>query len=434
MPNILAIVGRPNVGKSTFFNRLVKSRQAIVEETAGVTRDRHYGLSEWNGIEFSVIDTGGYVVGSDDVFEEEIRKQVDLAITEADVIVFMVDVKDGLTGMDEEVAHILRRSKRPVFLVANKVDSTNRVLDINEFYSLGLGEVFGISSISGSGTGDLLDEVVKEFKSEKGVEIPDLPRIAIVGRPNVGKSSLINALLGEERHIVTPIAGTTRDTIYTPYNTFGFNFLLVDTAGLRKKTKVKENIEFYSVMRTIRAIEQSDVCILMTDATEGFDSQDLNILHLIEKNRKGLVVAVNKWDLVEKDHKSVEKYKELIISRMAPFTDVPIVFTSVVNKQRIFKVIEWANKVVENCKRQIPTSQLNEVMLPIIEQTPPPQLKGKYVKIKYVTQLKTAFPSFALFCNFPQYVKEPYERFVVNKIRENFEFTGAPVQVYFRKK
>jgi GTP-binding protein len=434
MPNILAIVGRPNVGKSTFFNRLVKNRQAIVEETAGVTRDRHYGLSDWNGIEFSVIDTGGYVVGSDDIFEEEIRKQVELAISEADVIVFMVDVKDGLTGMDEEVANILRRSKRPVFLVANKVDSHNRTFDINEFYSLGLGEVYGISSISGSGTGDLLDVIVKEFKAENPPEVPDLPKIAIVGRPNVGKSSLINALLGEERNIVTPIAGTTRDTIYTPYNAFGFNFLLVDTAGLRKKTKVKENIEFYSVMRAIRAIEQCDVCILMSDATEGFDSQDLNILHLIEKNRKGLVVVVNKWDLVEKDHKSVEEFKQLITSRMAPFTDVPIVFTSVVNKQRIFKAIEWANKVYENCKRQIPTSKLNEVMLPIIEQTPPPQLKGKYVRIKYVTQLKTSFPSFAFFCNFPQYVKEPYERFVVNKIRENFDFTGAPVQVYFRRK
>jgi len=434
MPNILAIVGRPNVGKSTFFNRLVKSRQAIVEETAGVTRDRHYGISDWNGIEFSVIDTGGYVVGSEDVFEEEIRKQVDLAISESDVIIFMVDVKDGLTGMDEEVAQILRRSKRPVFLVANKVDSTKRELDTGEFYSLGLGQVYSISSISGSGTGDLLDDVVKEFKSEKALEMPDLPKIAIVGRPNVGKSSLINALLGTDRHIVTPIAGTTRDTIYTPYNAFGFNFLLIDTAGLRKKTKVSENIEFYSVMRTIRTIEQSDVCILMIDAMEGLEGQDLNILHLIEKNRKGVVIVVNKWDLVEKDHKTIERFKDHILSRIAPFTDVPLIFTSVTNKQRIHKTLELANKVYENKTRQIPTSKLNEVLLPIIQDTPPPQVKGKYVKVKYITQLKTPFPSFALFCNFPQYIKEPYERFVVNKIRENFEFTGVPVQVYFRKK
>jgi GTP-binding protein len=434
MPNILAIVGRPNVGKSTFFNRLVKSRQAIVEETAGVTRDRHYGISDWNGIEFSVIDTGGYVVGSEDVFEEEIRKQVDLAISESDVIIFMVDVKDGLTGMDEEVAQILRRSKRPVFLVANKVDSSKRELDTGEFYSLGLGQVYSISSISGSGTGDLLDDVVKEFKSEKGLEIPDLPKIAIVGRPNVGKSSLINALLGTDRHIVTPIAGTTRDTIYTSYNAYGFNFLLIDTAGLRKKTKVSENIEFYSVMRTIRAIEQSDVCILMIDAMEGLEGQDLNILHLIEKNRKGVVIVVNKWDLVEKDHKTIERFKDHILSRIAPFTDVPLIFTSVTNKQRIHKTLELANKVYENKTRQIPTSKLNEVLLPIIQDTPPPQVKGKYVKVKYITQLKTPFPSFAFFCNFPQYIKEPYERFVVNKIRENFEFTGVPVQVYFRRK
>lgn len=422
------------MGKSTLFNRLVKNRQAIVEETAGVTRDRHYGISDWNGIEFSVVDTGGYVVGSEDVFEEEIRRQVDLAISESDVILFLVDVKDGLTGMDEDVAQMLRKSKRPVFLVANKVDSTKRELDTGEFYSLGLGQVYSVSAISGSGTGDLLDDVVKEFKSDKGLEIPDLPKVAIVGRPNVGKSSLINALLGIDRHIVTPIAGTTRDTIYTEYNAYGFNFLLIDTAGLRKKTKVSENIEFYSVMRTIRAIEQSDVCILMIDASEGFESQDLNILHLIEKNKKGVVVAVNKWDLVEKDHKTVESFKEFIYSKMAPYNDVPLVFTSVTNKQRIHKTLELTAKVYENRQRKVPTSTLNNVLLPIIQETPPPQVKGKFVKIKYITQLKTVSPTFAFFCNYPQYVKEPYERFLVNKIRENFEFTGAPVQVYFRKK
>jgi GTP-binding protein len=434
MPNIIAIVGRPNVGKSTLFNRLVKSRQAIVEETAGVTRDRHYGTSDWNGIEFSVIDTGGYVVGSEDVFEEEIRKQVDLAISESDVILFLVDVKDGLTGMDEEVAQILRKSKRPVFLIANKVDSTKRELDTGEFYKLGLGHVFSISAINGSGTGDLLDEVVKELQGEKGVELPDLPKVAIIGRPNVGKSSLINALLGEDRHMVTPIAGTTRDTIFTPYNAFGFNFLLIDTAGLRKKTKVRENIEFYSVMRTIRAIEQSDVCILMIDATEGFEAQDLNILHLIERNRKGVVVVVNKWDLVEKDHKTTGHYTEAILARMSPFTDVEIVFTSVTNKQRIHKTLELTKVAFENRQRRISTSTLNEVLLPLIHATPPPQVKGKFVKIKYITQLKTAYPAFAFFCNHPQYVKEPYKRFLTNKIRENFEFTGAPVQIYLRKK
>jgi GTP-binding protein len=434
MPNIIAIVGRPNVGKSTLFNRLVKTRQAIVEETAGVTRDRHYGTSDWNGIEFSVIDTGGYVVGSDDVFEEEIRKQVDLAISESDVILFLVDVKDGLMGMDEEVAQILRKSKRPVFLVVNKVDSAKRELDTGEFYSLGLGNVYSISAINGSGTGDLLDEVVKEFKSDKGMELPDLPKIAIVGRPNVGKSSLINALLGEDRHIVTPIAGTTRDTVFTPYKAYGFNFLLLDTAGLRKKTKVQENIEFYSVMRTIRAIEQSDVCILMVDATEGFEAQDLNILHLIERNRKGVVVVVNKWDLVEKDHKTTERYSEAILSKMAPFTDVELVYTSVTQKQRIHKTLERVKQAYDNRKRKIPTSTLNDTLLPLIRETPPPQVKGKFVKIKYITQLKTVYPAFAFFCNHPQYVKDPYKRFLSNKIRENFEFTGAPVQVYMRKK
>jgi GTP-binding protein len=345
MPNIIAIVGRPNVGKSTFFNRLVKSRQAIVEETAGVTRDRHYGKSDWNGIEFSIIDTGGYVEGSDDVFEEEIRRQVELAIGESDIIIFMVDVKDGLTSMDKDVAMLLRKSRKKVFLVANKVDNTYRTLDVPEFYELGLGEVYGLSSINGSGTGELLDDVVKEFKDTVAAEIPDLPRIAVVGRPNVGKSSLINALLGQERHIVTPIAGTTRDTIFTPYNSFGFEFLLVDTAGLRKKTKVTENIEFYSVMRAIRAIEQSDVCLLMIDAGEGLEGQDLNILSLIEKNHKGVVILVNKWDLAEKSNNTMRDMEALIKERTAPFTDIPVVFTSVINKQRIFKAMEVARQV-----------------------------------------------------------------------------------------
>jgi len=434
MPNIVAIVGRPNVGKSTFFNRLVKSRQAIVEETAGVTRDRHYGKSDWNGIEFSVIDTGGYVEGSDDVFEEEIRRQVELAIGEADTIIFMVDVKDGLTEMDKDVAQLLRKSKKKVFLAANKVDNTYRTFDVNEFYELGLGEVFGISSINGSGTGELLDELVKEFKDNIAADIPDLPRIAVVGRPNVGKSSLINALLGEERHIVTPIAGTTRDTIFTPYNSFGFEFLLVDTAGLRKKGKVTENIEFYSVMRAIRAIEQSDVCLLMINAAEGLEGQDLNILSLIEKNHKGVVIIINKWDLVEKGNNTMRDMEALIKSRTAPFTDIPVVFTSVTNKQRIFKAMEWARQVFENKNRQVSTSKLNELLLPIIQATPPPQTKGKLVKIKYITQLKMHYPTFAFFCNNPQYIKEPYARFLENKLRENFNFTGVPIQIFFRQK
>jgi GTP-binding protein len=434
MPNIIAIVGRPNVGKSTLFNRLVKSRQAIVEETAGVTRDRHYGKSDWNGIEFSVVDTGGYVEGSDDIFEEEIRRQVELAIGEADVIIFMVDVKDGLTSMDSDVGLMLRKSRKKIFLVANKVDNTNRTFDVNEFYELGLGEVYGVSSINGSGTGELLDDLVKEFKDTVAAEVPDLPRIAVVGRPNVGKSSLINALLGVDRHIVTPIAGTTRDTIFTPYNSFGFEFLLVDTAGLRKKSKVSENIEFYSVMRAIRAIEQSDVCLLMIDAGEGLEAQDLNILSLIEKNHKGVVILVNKWDLAEKANNTMRDMEELIKSRTAPFTDIPIVFTSVLTKQRIFKAMELARQVYENKNRQVSTSKLNELLLPIIENTPPPQIKGKYVKIKYITQLKTHYPTFAFFCNMPQYIKEPYARFLENKLRDNFNFTGVPIQMFFRQK
>lgn len=434
MPNIIAIVGRPNVGKSTLFNRLVKSRQAIVEETAGVTRDRHYGKSDWNGIEFSVIDTGGYVEGSDDIFEEEIRRQVELAIGESDAIIFMVDVKDGLTSMDSEVAQMLRKSRKKIYLVANKVDNNNRNFDINEFYELGLGMVYGVSSINGSGTGELLDDVVKVLEDTVAAEIPDLPRIAVVGRPNVGKSSLINALLGVDRHIVTPIAGTTRDTIFTPYNSFGFEFLLVDTAGLRKKSKVSENIEFYSVMRAVRAIEQSDICLLMIDAGEGLEAQDLNILSLIEKNHKGVVILVNKWDLAEKENNTMRDMEAYIKSRTAPFTDIPVVFTSVLNKQRIFKAMELARQVYENKNQQIPTSKLNELLLPIIAATPPPQTKGKFVKIKYITQLKTHYPTFAFFCNMPQYIKEPYARFLENKLRDNFNLTGVPIQMFFRQK
>ena len=434
MSNILAIVGRPNVGKSTFFNRLVEARQAIVEETSGVTRDRHYGKSDWNGVEFSVIDTGGYVVGSEDVFEEEIRKQVSLAIDEADAIVFMVDAKSGLTGMDEDVTNVLRRTKKQVFLVANKVDNPNRINDAAEFYKLGLGNVFCVSSINGSGTGDLLDEVVKVFEKKTTEEVPDLPKFTIVGRPNVGKSSLVNAFLGDERNIVTPVAGTTRDSIYTRYNSFGFDFLLVDTAGVRKKGKVRENIEFYSVMRSIRAIENSDVCFLMVDATEGFESQDVNIFNLIERNRKGVVIVINKWDLIEKETKTHLRYEEKIRGKIAPFTDVPIVFTSIPTKQRIFKALELGTTVYKNRRNRISTSKLNDILLPIIAKTPPPSIKGKYIRIKYITQLKTHFPAFAFFCNLPQYIRDPYKRFIENQLRKLFDFNGVPIQIYFRKK
>ncbi|MBE9481394.1 MAG: ribosome biogenesis GTPase Der [Bacteroidetes bacterium] len=435
MGNIVAIVGRPNVGKSTFFNRLVESRQAIVEPTSGVTRDRHYGKTDWNGIDFSVIDTGGYVVGSNDIFEEEIRKQIAFAIDEADVIIFMVDVKEGLTGMDEDVANILRKSEKKVFLVVNKVDSNKRLIDANEFYQLGFDKIYCISSINGSGTGDLLDDVVKEFPETKKEQIPDLPKYAVVGRPNVGKSSFINVLLGDERNIVTPVAGTTRDSIYTRYNSFGFDFMLVDTAGLRKKGKVYENIEFYSVMRSIRAIENSDVCLLLVDARDGFEGQDLNIFHLAEKNKKGVVIVVNKWDLINKESNTHKEFEAKIRERTAPFKDVPIVFTSVINKQRIFKALELAHKVYKNRRNRITTSKLNDFLLPIIEATPPPAAsRGRYIKIKYITQLPTPFPAFVFFCNLPQDVKDPYKRFLENKIRENFDFTGVPIQIYFRKK
>jgi GTP-binding protein len=434
MSNIVAIVGRPNVGKSTLFNRLTESRVAIVHETSGVTRDRHYGKSVWNGVEFSVIDTGGYVEGSDDIFEEEIRKQVLLAIEEADVLIFLVDVRDGITDMDKTIAGLLRKGTKKAFVVVNKVDHTMQQYEGDIFYKLGLGELYKISSISGSGTGDLLDDVVKAFAGAVEEELPELPRIAVVGRPNVGKSTLINALLGEDRHIVTPIAGTTRDSIFTRYNKYNHDFFLVDTAGIRKKGKVTENIEFYSVMRSIRTIEYSDVCLLMIDAAQGLESQDLSILSIIHKNNKGLVILVNKWDLLEKSTNTARDYEKEILEKVAPFRDVPVLFISALNKVRIHKVIEKAMEVCNNRKRKIPTSVLNEIMLKAIEQYQPPALKGKYVKIKFVTQLPTYAPAFAFFCNFPQYVKDPYKRYLENQIRQNFDFTGVPIQIFMRKK
>lgn len=435
MANIVALVGRPNVGKSTLFNRLTQSRMAIVDPTAGVTRDRHYGKSDWNGLEFSVIDTGGYVVGSDDVFEEQIRRQVAIALEEASVILFLVDTQEGLTPMDIEVADILRRSNKKVLLVANKVDSSKHHPEAATFYQLGMGEVFNISSISGSGTGELLDALVAALeKAPQEEPEEDLPRFAVVGRPNVGKSSLINALIGEERNIVTDIPGTTRDSIFTRYKSFGFDFYLVDTAGLRKKGKVTENIEFYSVMRSVRAIESADVCLLLIDATQGFQSQDQNIFGLAARNNKGVVILVNKWDLVEKDHKTSKEFEQNIRNAIAPFQDVPIIFTSVINKQRILKAMELAVEVYKNRTRKITTSKLNEVLLPVIENFPPPAVKGKYIRIKYITQLPTHYPSFALFCNLPQYVRESYYRFIENKIREHWDFSGVPIKIFFRKK
>ena len=434
MSAIVAIVGRPNVGKSTFFNRLIKRREAIVDAVSGVTRDRHYGKTDWNGVEFSVIDTGGYLAGGDDTFQKEIDKQVNLAIDEADAIIFMVNVEDGLTGMDESVAALLRKSKKPVFVVVNKVDSNNRRDDAHEFYALGFEHLFSISSINGSGTGDLLDELVKSLPEKEQKEEENLPRFAVVGRPNAGKSSFINALIGEDRYIVTDIAGTTRDAIDTRYNRFGFEFNLVDTAGIRRKSKVKEDLEFYSVMRSIRAIEHSDVCILMLDATRGFESQDANIFWLAQRNRKGIVILVNKWDLVEKENNTAKAYEAAIRKEIEPFIDVPIIFVSALNKQRIYKAIETAVEVYNNRTKRIPTRQLNEVMLPIIENYPPPAIKGKYVKIKFCTQLPTPMPQFAFFANLPQYVKDPYRRFIENKLRENFDFKGVPIDVYFRQK
>ncbi|WP_019668810.1 ribosome biogenesis GTPase Der [Eudoraea adriatica] len=433
MGAIVAIVGRPNVGKSTFFNRLIQRREAIVDAVSGVTRDRHYGKSDWNGKEFSLIDTGGYVLGSDDIFEQEIDKQVELAIDEADAIIFMVDVETGVTGMDEDVANLLRRAKKPVFLAVNKVDNAKRAEDAVEFYSLGLGDYYNLSSINGSGTGELLDALV-EILPESEEADDELPRFAVVGRPNAGKSSFINALIGEERYIVTDIAGTTRDSIDTKYNRFGFEFNLVDTAGIRRKAKVKEDLEFYSVMRSVRAIEHCDVCLLLFDATRGFDGQVANIFWLAQRNHKGIVILVNKWDLVEKDTHAVKLYTQRIKQAIEPFTDVPILFISVLTKQRIFKAIETAVEVYKNRSKRIATRKLNDVLLPIIEHTPPPAYKGKYVKIKYITQLPTPYPQFAFFCNLPQYVREPYKRFLENKLRENFEFTGVPVTIFMRKK
>jgi len=435
MSNIVAIVGRPNVGKSTFFNRLTESRAAIVDDTPGVTRDRNYGKSLWNGVEFSIIDTGGYVSGSDDVFEEEIRRQANLAIQESDVIVFLVDVESGLTELDIAVFDLLRRNDKPVITAVNKVDNHQRSLDANEFYALGIEKFFCVSSINGSGTGDLLDEIV-DLLPKKVVEVIDekIPKIAVVGRPNVGKSSIINTLVGEDRHIVTEVAGTTRDAVAQKYNKFGHNFILVDTAGLRKKTKVDGDVEFYSVMRSVRSIEDSDVCILVLDATRGVEGQDVSIFHLIHRNKKGIVVVVNKWDLIEKDNHTMQNFERDILEKFAPIVDIPIVFTSALTKQRILKILEEAMMVFENRNRHIATSKLNELLLGVIEAFPPPAYKGKYIKIKYITQLPTKIPSFAFFCNLPQYIRDPYKRYLENKIRSNFNFKGIPIQLYFRQK
>ena len=433
--SLVAIVGRPNVGKSTLFNRLVGHRQAIVDETAGTTRDRHYGKTDWNGKEFSIIDTGGYAVNTDDIFEDDIRRQVMLAIEEADLILFMVEVKTGVTDLDMMMADVLRRSGKKVLVVCNKVDNYDLIYQSHEFYSLGLGEIFCISSMSGSGTGDLMDEILRQLPEDtKAEELEDLPRITIVGRPNVGKSSMTNALLGEERNIVTNIAGTTRDSIHTRYNKYDMDFYLVDTAGMRKKGKEMEDLEFYSVMRSIRAIENSDVCILMLDAQQGLESQDLNIHNLIVRNRKGCVIVVNKWDLIEKENNTMKEWKEFLEKKLAPFNDIPIIFTSVLNKQRILEVLQQAIRVYNSRKRRIPTSELNDFILPVIEDYPPASTKGKYIRIKYATQLPTPTPQFAFFVNLPQYIKESYRRYLENKIRDQWDFSGVPIQIYFRQK
>jgi GTP-binding protein len=435
MANIVAIVGRPNVGKSTFFNRLVESRQAIMDDMPGVTRDRHYGYAEWIGKFFTVIDTGGYVTGSEDKFESEIRKQVQLAIDEANAIIFMVDCRDGLTGFDKEFANLLRASKKPVFVAANKADTPDKSMLAAEFYALSLGEVYPISAENGGGSGELLDELVKVFPSE-GVEDPDagIPKIAILGRPNVGKSSFLNALLGTERSIVTDEAGTTRDAIHSYYKLYGKNFILIDTAGIRKKGKVKEDVEFYSVLRSLRALEESDVCIVIIDAERGMESQDVNIIALAHRQGKGIVMMVNKWDLIEKDSKTSDKFKQDIMERLAPIDYIPIIFCSVLTKQRIFQVVEKAVEVYDNKTKKIPTSKLNDLILRDIERYPPPSTKGKHINIKYVTQVQSRFPSFALFCNLPQYIQPSYERYIENKMREHFQFEGVPIRLIFKKK
>jgi len=434
MSRIVAIVGRPNVGKSTLFNRLTESREAIVDEISGVTRDRNYGLCTWNGITFSVIDTGGYVKNSEDIFEEEINKQVHFAIDEADIILFMVDVTCSVHELDSSVADLLRKTGKKVILIVNKVDNNERLLDAAEFYRLGLGDYFPLSSINGSGTGELLDYVVKNLPEQPVEMIPEIPRVAIVGRPNVGKSSLVNSLLGEDRNIVTPVPGTTRDSIYTRYRKFRHDFMLVDTAGLRKKGKVSEDIEFYSVMRAIRTIENSDICLLMIDATRGIEAQDLNIVSLIHKNNKGMIILVNKWDLIKKENNTAHLFEKEIKRNTAPFTDFPVLFISATNKQRIHKILDTVDQVNENRNRKIPTSELNDILLEMVRNNPPPALKGKHIKIKYVTQLPVYTPAFAFFCNLPQYVKEPYKRYLENRMREKFDFSGVPVRIFFRKK
>lgn len=435
MSNIVAIVGRPNVGKSTLFNRLLERREAIVDSTAGVTRDRHYGKSDWNGVEFTVIDTGGYDIGSEDIFEEEIRKQVQLAVEEATSIIFMVNVQEGLTDTDHEIYTLLRRSNKPTYVVINKADSAKDELPATEFYQLGIDKYYTLSSATGSGTGELLDDLVAEFPTKNYIDaFENLPKITITGRPNVGKSTFINALLGDDRNIVTDIAGTTRDSIETIYKKFGYEFVLVDTAGMRRKSKVNEDLEFYSVMRSVRAIEHSDVVVLMIDATKGWESQDMNIFGLAQKNRKGIVILVNKWDLIEKDTQTMKSFEAKIREKIALFNDVPILFISALTKQRLLKAVETAMQVYENRNKRVKTSKLNEVMLEIIQDTPPPAIKGKYVKIKYCTQLPTPSPQFVFFCNLPQYVKEPYKRFIENQLRKNFDFTGVPIEVYLRQK
>jgi GTP-binding protein len=434
MSNIVAIVGRPNVGKSTLFNRLTESRQAITDEVSGVTRDRHYGKSEWGGKEFSVIDTGGYITGSEDIFEGEIRKQVELAIEESNVILFIVDAKDGITEMDTAVVQLLRKTDKKTLLVANKTDNSTLLEESVEFYNLGMGNYFPISSMSGSGTGDLLDELILHFEEDSDKEEMNLPKFAIVGRPNVGKSSFVNALIGKEQNIVTDIAGTTRDSLNTRFNKFGFDFYLVDTAGVRKKKKVHENLEFYSVMRAVRAIEHSDVCILMIDATRGFETQDQRIFHIADRNKKGIVILVNKWDVVEKNTETTQQFEEQILKQIAPFKNIPILFVSALEKQRLLKGLETAIEVYKNRTQKITTSKLNETMLKVIEKNPPPATKGKYIKIKYCTMLPTTTPTFAFFANLPQYIKEPYKRFLENKIREHYDFSGVPITIYFRQK